>query len=198
MKNVLRRISPAMIIAMVALFVALSGTAVATTSALITGKQIKNSSITGADVKNKSLTARDFRGSVRGPRGPRGLTGPAGPAGLQGPQGQAGANGAPGTAVAYARINADGTVDDANSKNIADANVTKPGTGTYCFVGLTFAVHAVSVAPDSYGPTDGVLVNPTFHGAPPYGLCGSNPRVRTTTAAAPGTPSDHPFYVTFN
>ena len=44
------------------LVVALTGTAVATTSALITGKQIKNSSITGADVKNKSLTPKDFRG----------------------------------------------------------------------------------------------------------------------------------------
>jgi len=79
-----------MIVAMLALFVALTGTAVATTSALITGTQIKNSSITGLDVKNKSLTPKDFRGSVRGPRGLRGLTGLAGPAG---PAGAAGAQG---------------------------------------------------------------------------------------------------------
>jgi hypothetical protein len=44
-------------VAMLALFVALTGTAVATTSALITGKQIKNGSITGLDIKNKSVTA---------------------------------------------------------------------------------------------------------------------------------------------
>jgi hypothetical protein len=87
----LLRQSPAMVVAMLALFVALTGTAVATTSALITGNQIKNSSITGADVKNKSLTARDFRGSVRGPRGLRGLTGAQGAQGLQGPQGPPGA-----------------------------------------------------------------------------------------------------------
>ena len=198
MRKVLARLSPAMAVAMLALFVALTGSAVATTSALITGNQIKNNSITGRDVKNKSLTPRDFRGSVRGPRGLRGLTGAAGPAGPQGPAGPAGAAGAPGSAVAYARINADGTVDETNSKNIADANVTKPGAGTYCFVSLSFTVHAVSVAPDAYGPTDGILVNPTFHGATPYGLCGNNPRVRTTTVAAPGTPSDHAFYVTFN
>ena len=74
-----------MVVAMAALFVALSGTAVATTSALITGKQIKNSSITGADVKNKSLTPRDFRGSVRGPRGPAGPAGPQGPPGAPNP-----------------------------------------------------------------------------------------------------------------
>ncbi len=80
----LRRVSPALVVAMIALFVALTGTAVATTSALITGKQIKNSSITGADVKNKSLTARDFRGSLRGPRGLQGLTGAKGEAGPAG------------------------------------------------------------------------------------------------------------------
>jgi hypothetical protein len=93
------RISPAMVVAMLALLVALTGTAVATTSTLITGKQIKNSSITGIDVKNKSLTPRDFRGSVRGPRGVTGPAGPAGPAGPQGPQGAqgpAGPQGAPG------------------------------------------------------------------------------------------------------
>jgi hypothetical protein len=73
-----------MIVAMLALFVALTGTAVATTSALITGNQIKNSSITGLDVKNRSLTPRDFRGSVRGPRGLRGLQGIQG---VQGPPG---------------------------------------------------------------------------------------------------------------
>jgi hypothetical protein len=81
------RQSPSMIVAMLALFVAMGGTAIAASSALITGKQIKNSSITGADVKNKSLTPRDFRGSVRGPRGPVGGRGPAGPVGPVGPAG---------------------------------------------------------------------------------------------------------------
>lgn len=90
------RVSPAMVIAMLALFVALTGTAVATTSALITGKQIKNSSITGLDVKNKSLTPKDFRGSVRGPRGLRGPAGAAGAPGAQGAPGTPGAQGPPG------------------------------------------------------------------------------------------------------
>jgi hypothetical protein len=92
----LARQSPALIVAMIALFVALTGTAVATTSALITGAQIKNGSITGLDVKNKSLTARDFKGSVRGARGLRGLQGPPGPAGAQGAQGAQGIQGPPG------------------------------------------------------------------------------------------------------
>jgi hypothetical protein len=79
-----------MVVAMLALFVALTGTAVATTSALITGKQIKNGSITGLDVRNRSLTPIDFRGSVRGPLG---LTGP------KGDKGDKGETGAPGVAA---------------------------------------------------------------------------------------------------
>jgi hypothetical protein len=90
-KRVLRRLSPAMIVALIALFVALTGTAVATTSALITGRQIANGSITGLDVKNRSLTPADFRGSVRGPVGPQG---PQGAQGVQGPQGAKGDPGA--------------------------------------------------------------------------------------------------------
>lgn len=76
-----------MIVAMLALFVALTGTAVATTSALITGKQIKNGSITGLDIKNKSVTSQDIRGQLRGARGLPGAPGPAGAKGDTGPPG---------------------------------------------------------------------------------------------------------------
>lgn len=96
MKHLLTRLvqqSPAMVVAMLALFVALTGTAVATTSAVITGHQITDGSITGADVKNRSLTQRDFRGSLRGPRGLTGPTGQPGPQGPAGPQGSAGPQG---------------------------------------------------------------------------------------------------------
>lgn len=81
-----------MIIGMLALFVALTGTAVATTSALITGAQIKNNSITGADIKNKSVPANKLKGNFRGARGAAGSPGPVGP---QGPKGDTGPAGAP-------------------------------------------------------------------------------------------------------
>jgi hypothetical protein len=81
------RQSPAMVVAMIALFVALTGTAVATTSALITGKQIKNNSITGLDIKNKSIGIGDLATRARGARGIRGVAGPPGPAGPAGPAG---------------------------------------------------------------------------------------------------------------
>ena len=132
---------------MIALFVALSGTAVATTSALITGAQIKNSSITGIDVKNRSLTPVDFRGSVRGARGPAGPAGPAGSAGPAGPQGAQGAQGPQGLqgppgpgggANPYASINRSPVVaiDPAFTRGTGWA-VTRPSTGIYCVTAPT-------------------------------------------------------------
>lgn len=57
--------SPAMIIACMALFVALSGSALAAGLAKnsVTSKQVKNSSLTGSDIKNNSLTGADIKES---------------------------------------------------------------------------------------------------------------------------------------
>jgi hypothetical protein len=96
MRRFRRQFSPASVIALIALFVALAGTATAGSVALITGAQIKNGSITGADVKKKSLTAAHVRGAVRGARGTSGPSGPAGPPGVAGPTGPTGPQGPPG------------------------------------------------------------------------------------------------------
>ncbi|MEV4423360.1 hypothetical protein AB0L40_25815, partial [Patulibacter sp. NPDC049589] len=101
-----RRPSPAMLVAVLALLVALGGTATAA-SGLITGRQIAPSTITGRNVENRSLTASDLaRGTVRtgktgktgktGATGPAGTTGPVGPAGAKGDAGATGALGAAG------------------------------------------------------------------------------------------------------
>jgi Collagen triple helix repeat (20 copies) len=87
------RVSPALVVAVIALFVALSGAAVATTTTLVSGAHIKNNSITGTDVKDKSLRPADFRGSVRGPAGEAGPPGPQGPKGDPGPRGEKGDRG---------------------------------------------------------------------------------------------------------
>jgi hypothetical protein len=79
--------SPGTLIAPVALFIALSGSA--TAALLITGRNVKNGSLTGADVRNGSLSVKDVKASERrklkGPKGdsgPKGDTGPStGPAG---------------------------------------------------------------------------------------------------------------------
>ena len=94
--------SPATMIALTALFVASTGTAVG--AAIITGANVKNGSLTGLDVRNGSLTSLDvknrsllpvdFKGKLpAGPAGPQGAQGPPGPAGAAGPQGAAGVSG---------------------------------------------------------------------------------------------------------
>jgi hypothetical protein len=57
----LRRLipSPSMVVALAALFVALSGSAYA--ALVITGHNIKNGTVTGADIKNNSLASKDIK-----------------------------------------------------------------------------------------------------------------------------------------
>jgi hypothetical protein len=107
MKPLFRRPSPAMIVALIALFVGMAGSATAAT--MLTGKNIKNGTITGADIKNKSISTKDLfaraikslkgdsvgKGSdgapgKNGAPGQNGVPGPQGPQGVPGPQGPAG------------------------------------------------------------------------------------------------------------
>jgi hypothetical protein len=113
----LRRPSPAMVVACLALLVALGGTSVAAVSQLargsvgplqlrtgavttpkirnaaVTAPKIRGNVITSFHVRNRSLTRADFRpGQLpAGPTGPQGPAGPAGPAGAAGPAGVIGA-----------------------------------------------------------------------------------------------------------
>ena len=95
-----RRPSSPMVVAFLALFLAVSGTA--TAAKLITGKNIARSTITGKHVKDRSLSARDFRGAIAsrpgpaGPEGQRGLNGAKGERGPQGDPGPQGERGLPG------------------------------------------------------------------------------------------------------
>jgi hypothetical protein len=93
----IRAITPATVIASLALLFSLTGTAVA--GALITGANVKNASLTGLDVKNESLGTNDVKNGSLLPKDfkadslPAGQQGPAGP---PGPPGAPGAQGAPG------------------------------------------------------------------------------------------------------
>jgi Collagen triple helix repeat (20 copies) len=81
---------------------------------------------------------RGFAGPA-GPAGAAGAAGPAGPAGPAGAAGPAGPTGPAGTALAFAHVNPDGTVDAANSKGVAPGNVAHvAGSAVYCISGLGF------------------------------------------------------------
>jgi hypothetical protein len=93
---------------------------------------------------------------LKGNTGKTGLTGKEGPTGKEGSAGKTGETGAPGTAVAYALVNADGTVNPEHSKGITSANVTKEAISAYCFRNLGFTPKAavatvqISVAAPMY------------------------------------------------
>jgi len=125
------RLSPATVIAMVALFVALAGTGYAATAVpnnSVGTKQLKANAVTSAKVLNGSLLGVDFKAGQlpAGPQGPAGPAGPKGSPGSAGAQGPAGPEG-PSNAFVHYVIGpvtiggAVGTVDD----------LSIPQAGTY-------------------------------------------------------------------
>jgi len=105
MSKLLRKPSPATVIACLALFVASTGTAIAAHHYLITStKQIKPSVL------------KQLKGA-KGPKGATGATGAIGATGAAGAAGAAGAQGPAGTAVAYAQVNTNVPVNPTFSDN---------------------------------------------------------------------------------
>jgi hypothetical protein len=90
-----RRISPAMLVALLALFFSLTGAGMAAT---------------GFRITSLSQIAPNVRHELRGARGPRGFTGAAGPQGPAGPQGAPGANS--GASVLWADVAPSGTLNE--------------------------------------------------------------------------------------
>lgn len=95
------RISPSMLVALLALVFAMAGTGFAAKSYVISSSRqikdgsvasadVKDGSLTGIDVKDRSLTPADLSGSVQGSPGPKGDQGAKGD---QGPKGDTGARG---------------------------------------------------------------------------------------------------------
>jgi hypothetical protein len=86
-----QRPSPAMAVALIALFVALGGSGYAAvkinggklTNRSVAGKKLKKSAVTSTEVKNRSLGAADFKAGQL-PVGSQGPTGSQGPAGAKG------------------------------------------------------------------------------------------------------------------
>src|SRR3954469_5338453 len=107
----LRHLKPSgsMLVALVALVMATTGSAVA--ASLITTKQIKDGTITTKDINKKAI--KSLKGKT-GPTGPQGATGPQGPkgdagaAGGKGDKGDKGATGDPGSARAFGYIDVGG------------------------------------------------------------------------------------------
>jgi hypothetical protein len=87
---------PATVLAAIAVFAVLAGTATAAKT-VIDGSQIKKGTITAKQIKNRSLTPNKFSAAavsqLQGPRGQQGQRGERGPQGEKGAAGEKGAQG---------------------------------------------------------------------------------------------------------
>jgi hypothetical protein len=111
--------SPALIIAVAAMFVALGSVSYAATQIKknsVGTKQLKKNAVRSPQVKNKSLKAVDFKPGQL----PAGAKGPTGPQGSQGDPGQNGAPGSPGAPglSGYQRVEVILASDSTTSKNL--------------------------------------------------------------------------------
>ena len=147
-----RRPSPALVISLVALFVALGGTgyaAFAIPRNSVGSPQIINHSVRATDLSPKAVAA------LKGDHGPEGPAGPQGPAGEKGPAGAAG------TARAYAEVdNSTPSFVAARTKNFTA--VTRTDDGVYCLTpatGIDPRAVATSTAEDfGLSDTDGFVM----------------------------------------
>jgi hypothetical protein len=135
----------------------------------------------------------------RGPRGKRGLRGPAGPRGLTGPTGPGGAVGPAGSALAFAYIGVDNTLDPSLSKNVQLLSIPTPGlycmnvtAGTPQNVVATLGVSALGSVTDHIRAS----VLPTNVSANCPGVTDADTVVET--AASTGTRGNRPFSIVAN
>jgi len=146
------RPSPAMVIAVLALFVALGGTVYAASS--INGKTIKKNSLPGNRIKKKTVTGNQIKNdAITGTQVNESTLGKVPSAALADKATLATTAETATTALsanpaAYAHILPDGTVDSSDTLNVSNANVTHPEEGVYCLTGLSKA-HVVLAQVDS-------------------------------------------------
>lgn len=170
MQRLRSKLSFANVTAFIALFVALSGAAYAANS--VNGKDIINGSITGKDIKKASIPLTALK------KLPVGTPGPAG------------APGAPGSALAFAHVLANATLDTAKSKNVS--TISKSTVGYYC-VTPTVAVRNISAT--AADTIVGRQVLASFDD--PFTSCPPDAVVVMTFDKA-GNSADGAFFVTFN
>jgi hypothetical protein len=207
------------VMATIAVFIALGGGALAASGVISSNSQIRSCVGRHGNLtivqrgkscgRGKSLLVWNQQGA-RGRNGANGQKGAVGPKGDAGQNGAAGENGAPGTALAFAHVREDGTLDTANSKNVLDVRptcstecTTPPPQGpsaAQCFK-LAIVPHGAVVSPEVLaGETagrvqvPGILAQGLNAGCAPGYTAASVFMFTTKSGAASGGG----FYVVFN
>lgn len=173
-------------VALLALFVALGGTSIAATSALL-----PKNSVGTAQVINNSLRLKDFKKSerlrLRGPRGVQGVQGLKGDQGAKGEQGIQGEQGPPATKL-FASVTYSGVVTIASGVTGA----TRNSLGQYTVTFNRDLTNCVPIAVSGYGlPT----ATNTIDSYPVYASTSGLDRTKVDVVVAypPGTYHDNGF-----
>jgi hypothetical protein len=204
------RPSPALMVALVALFISATGLAVAASpdgSGVIHACYNKRGgalrAIFGGKKCPRGTRALSWnRAGVRGAAGAKGARGRTGAAGATGATGAPGANG---TATAFARVAANGTLEPGDSgrqnKKVIAVDVehdATTGAGHYCFGGLPFGVASAMVSVDSAGDIDGnVVTSVAIQRGITLGNCDAQHQQARVTTLVAGAPTDHRFQIWF-
>jgi hypothetical protein len=150
------RLSPALVVATIALVVALAGSGYAAfqvPSGSVGTKQLKNGAVTARKVRRHTLLAADFA-----------------PGQLAQGTGSPGQPGQSGTVRAYGVVSSAGTLDTARSKGLASVNpVTHPAVGRFCiFVasGINPASTTIVATPDQTDSGGTAQMDPTASDCP--------------------------------
>jgi len=124
--------SPALVVSLLALFVALAGTTYAATSLpknSVGTAQLKNGAVTKKKISRTTRTA--LKGN-RGPQGPNGATGPPGLQGMRGMQGLKGDTGATGPSASFQNIEEGNlNIGATGSAHITLTSLTLSGPSSY-------------------------------------------------------------------
>jgi hypothetical protein len=187
MAGIRRKLSYANVAATVALFVAIGGGG----GAVAVASTASNTYKANSTAVNPS----------RGPRGPRGLRGPRGIAGPKGDVGATGPAGAAGSALGFAEIAANGTIEAGNNVQIVSHNASH---GVYCLKLTTGSPQNVVAMIDNSG-TDprSAFVAGSTNAAALTADCPAGSEIEIATGdvgvpASQGDFADKPFYVLIN
>src|SRR3954454_4195512 len=138
------RPSPALGVALVALFVSLGGVSYGVATGSIDSREIKNNTVRTRDLRNNEVRGRDIRNStIRGADVALNTLGAVdvnesklakvASAGTSDTAGVAGSASIGLSPLAYARVDSDGDVVEKDSRGVDAANVSSGGSGRYCF-----------------------------------------------------------------
>ena len=171
MKKLIRRPSPAIVVAVLALSVALAGTAVAGPTLL--------SRLTGSEKKQvKKIAKTQAKKQIRKKAGKLSVlhaTSAAGP-------------------DAYAKVTAGGVLDPAFSKGVG--TVTRQNVGEYCISGLAFTPKGAQVTTDFNESEDYVVAQLRIPGdTGNSNACPPGTQVKVETGVTGDTPADSGFYI---